>query len=271
MACVLRQELREMLSCLQAQIHADGSSNLAARRSQAHLAEMSALRALVAFALLALTGERTDGDARFLNGGQVRDCRDAASLAARELKTQREALEGELRSAQVPAQCAWQDSASANVLNRVVEAESECTRAVALEEERHSTLLRQGLAVCASDVCRLLLDALGEAARPGLSRDARIAIGREAALRVREAATGWLAWYATAEPGKSPAPPVQLPADLAYQSAKDGELAAYVLLLRKCMHLRRQQARLVAIMARMAGASTVVDMLGALQARVVVE
>ena len=124
MACVLRQELREMLSSLQAQIHADGTDTLAARRSQAHLAEMSSLRALVDFALLALTGERTDGDERFLDAGQVRDCRDAASLAARELKMQREALENQLRSAQVPAQCACQSSASAKTLNRVVEAES---------------------------------------------------------------------------------------------------------------------------------------------------
>ena len=226
---------------------------------------------LVDFALLALTGERTDGDERFLDAGQVRDCRDAASLAARELKLQREALEIQLRSAQVPAQCACQSSASAKTLNRVVEAESECTRALTLEEERHSALLRQGLAVCASDICRLLLDALGDAARPGLPTGTRIAIGQEAASRVREAVSGWLAWYSAAEPGKSPAPPVQLPPDLAYQSAKDGELATYVLLLRKCMHLRRQQARLVAIMARMAGASTVADMLGALQARVMVE
>lgn len=260
-----------MLSCLQAQIQADGSDTLAARRSQAHLAEMSSLRALVAFALLALTGERTESDGRFYSAGQIRDCRDAASLAARDLKIQRETLEAQLRAARLPTHCACLDSASGRTLNAVVEAESDCTRILSQEEERHSTVLRQGLAVCASDICRLLLDALGGAARPGLWPQERIVIGQEAAARVQAAVAAWLAWYSTAEPGKNPAPPVALPPDLAYQSARDADLAAYVLLMRKCMHLRRQQARLVAMMSRMAAASTVVDMLGALHARIIVE
>lgn len=260
-----------MLSCLQAQIHADGSDTLAARRSQAHLAEMSSLRALVAFALLALTDERTESDGRFYSAGQIRDCRDAASLAARDLKIQRETLEAQLRAAPLPANCACSSTAGGKTLNAVVEAESDCTRILSQEEERHSAVLRQGLAVCASDICRLLLDALGGAARPGLPPKDRIAIGHEGAAKVQAATTAWLVWYSTAEPGKNPSPPIALPPDLAYHSARDADLAAYVLLMRKCMHLRRQQARLVAVMSRMTAASIVVDMLGALHARIVVD
>ena len=256
----LRQELRDILSTLHAQIQADGSRGLNLHRSSAHVAEMSCIRALVALAARALTGAELAEDASFMGLGQLRDARDAASLTARDMKLQRDAAEQQLAALTAPLLPG---------IDALLSDESRCTTAVDGYERRHAQQLAVGLTRCAGEISELLLAALSSAAPRGTCAAERVRIGQEALVRIEGVARAWLQWYLAVEPGRSSVPGIAVPQQVVARTLQDSAAASYVRQLRQCMHLRRQQARLIAILTRIAAASTIGELHAALTARIV--
>ena len=258
----VRQELREILSGLQAQIHADGARGLKLHRESACVAEISSIRNLLDLAYRALLGRSLPPDSSFLTLGQLRDCKDAASTTARDMKLQRDAAEARLQEpvCVVPADAA---------VNELIANECACLRAVDAHERQHAQMLVAALTTCAREIGDVVVEALCAAAPKDVATSERRRIAAEAIKKVQTAATSWLSWYQKNESRQAPIPEVHVQASLMTLMLGDAALSTRVQHIRQCMHLRRQQSRLVAVLARLSAADAVGDVTSALRSRIV--
>jgi len=124
------------------------------------------------------------------------------------------------------------------------------------------------LGICAQEISSVLCDALAAAAPSTVGTPKREIIARKAVDDVQAIASCWLNWYEAAEPRKLLPPAVCLPQDLTLACMQHADVREYVNLLRRVMHLRRQQARLIAVMNRLAAASKVCDMCAMLRSKI---
>ena len=256
----LRQELRDILSSLNTQIRAGGSRGLDLHRSSAHVAEISCIRSLVGLSQKALLGASLPDDDAFMQLGQIRDSHDAASLTAREMKLQRDAAE-EVLAGLAPS--------PHTALDALLIAESECTHAVDVHEQQHSKKLATGLSTCAKEITDILIGALLEAAPKNRSTKQRWEIGERANAQIEKVAESWLLWYQNAESSHAHIPPVSISPLLLAQTLQNPEMSVYVQQMRQCMHLRRQQSRLIGILTRIGAATAVGEIFATLSARIV--
>jgi hypothetical protein len=263
MASGLRHELRQALTALQTEILADSSRTLDTHRARAHLAELSSVRALLALCLEALTGETLEADGDFMTTGQVKDCQDAASLGARELRILREEVESQLaRAPNLPRECR-------EMLQAVLTSEQSATLALEAAVKTHAETMERALGVCSREMCDVLCRALERAAPTGTTYEQRHGIARAAERQVCDIVGCWLHWFVASEPRKGQALAVHLPPEMTLLCLQDGGVAEYLRLLRRCMHLRRQHARMVAVMRRLAAAVGVCDVCTLLRAKIV--
>lgn len=260
----LRQELRDALASLQTKIHADGSKALEAQRTQAHLAELSAMRSLLALCLLALSGEAVQDDGLFMSQGHIRDCQDTVSLAARELSIMRQHAENALAN---PLPAVKHPSVQP-ALKAAVDAENKAVSETEVAERQHSDMLQQGLKTCCRELCDLLCNTLARAATTS-SWEATQRLGADAAENSKRIVSAWLEWYSKVEPSKPRPGLVALPSQVTLVCVQDPALGLYVRALRECMHLRRQQARLVSVLRRLESAAQVGDACEVLRAKIV--
>ena len=259
----LRHELRQALTALQTEITADSSRSLNAHRTRAHLSELSSVRSLLALCLEALTGDELEVDADFMTVGQVKDSQDAASFGARELRILREEVEAQLAAPpNLPR-------SSRDMLQAVLKAEESATQATEINEKRHSETMEKALGVCARDLCSVLCEALERAAPPGTPYEERRRIAQRAETQARDIVAYWLQWFVAAEARQDQPRPVLLPTDMTFLCLHDNDVAEYVRLLRRCMHLRRQHARTVAVLRRLGAAAGVCDICALLRAKIV--
>jgi hypothetical protein len=260
----LRQELRNALASLQTKIHADGSKALEAQRTQAHLAELSSMRSLLGLCLLALSGEIIREDGMFMSQGHIRDCQDTVALAARELGLMRQQAE----SALVNPSPAVRHPSVQPALKAAVDAENKAVSDTEAAERRHSDMLQQGIETCCRELCDVLCHTLARAASTS-SWEATQRMGAEAAEKSKRLVSSWLEWYSEVEPSKPRPGLVELPSQVTLLCLQDPVLGEYVRSLRECMHLRRQQARLVSVLRRLESAVQVGDACEVLRAKIV--
>jgi hypothetical protein len=248
---MLRQELRRALGSMEVALHTDSAPALQAHRANASAAELSCVRQLLALCADAFTGDAIlDDDCRFRSIGAIRDAQDAASFAARELMVLREAAE--------------QDASPPAPLAALVLAEDRATRIVQQREEAHAALMSAALETCAMELCDLVCRALQAA--EGHADKAQL--GRLAQARALRIVQHWLLWFDNAN-ARAPRPePVRVPDDLVRAAAHDARLAQQLRDFRRCMHLRRQQARLLHVMRRLAAAARAADACALLRARI---
>ena len=268
MASGLRQELRATLSVLQTQIHADSQQGVEMHRAQAHLAELSGVRALLTLCLRALTGEKLLPDDSFLSHGAAMDRHDATSFAARELFLLREDVEQQLDELKLKADLEL-GGATEQTLRAVLEAESHATQVTESNERQHATMMIQATCTCSREMCELLCMALAAAAPPGTGTAQRRAIAAQGTVAIQDTVARWLRWFARAEPEKTKPVAVLLPPLMTALNCGDEDASAYIRLIRQCMHLRRQHARLLGALQRIACAVRVGDACALLEAKIV--
>ena len=261
----LRQHLRDALASLQTRIQADGSKSLEAHRTQAHLAELSAVRSLLGLCLQALSGEIIQGrDGLFMSLGHIRDCHDATSTAARELSLMRQNAEMDLAKPSVAVSRPVVQLA----LQAVVDDENRSLAETEMVEKTHTDLLQQSVQTCSRELCDVLCSTLGRAS-DATSWEAASALGAAASLACKRLVAAWLTWFIAIEPVKGRPSRCALPAHVTLLCIQNCEVGAYVRILRECMHLRRQQARLVSVLRRPAGAVQVADACQVLRSQIV--
>jgi len=264
MASDLRQALRHTLSALQSQILVDSSRAVESHRARAHMAEMSSIRALLSLCMEALTGRQLAEDEDFIQPGAIRDSQDAASFAARELRLLREDAEAQVALPRAPPP---KDAEA--VLEAVLRAETDATSETERTERLHADMLETALGTCSREMCDTLCSALAEAAPRGTCTARRREIGAAATEKIQGIVQRWLEWFVRHEPSKQPPRAMVLPAEVTLLCVQDSEIGEYVRLLRRCMHLRRQHARLVSIMRRLGSAAKVCDACMVLRAKIV--
>lgn len=253
MSLDLRQALRQSLSALHAQILSDGTQSVRMHQDRAHQAEISCVRILLSSCLEALTGEVMPQDAAFMTPGSIKDSQDVASCAARELHALREEVDGELLDVgDLP-----RDSRA--VIQATLAEETAVTEELELLEKTHADTLERTLSICSSELCNLLCSSLLEAAPCHLTTEERERIARAGAGRAMDIATCWLEWYTHFEPQKMQPHPLEIPHEATIACMQNKAVGKYVSALRRCMHLRRQQARIVSAMRRLAAAAKVCD------------
>ena len=84
-------------------------------------------------------------------------------------------------------------------------------------------------------------------------------MARAGASRAMNITTCWLRWYINFEPRKACPRPLEIPHETTIVCMQNKAVGKYVSLLRRSMHLRRQQARIVSAMRRLAAAAKVCD------------
>uniref|UniRef100_A0A6C0C0Y9 Uncharacterized protein n=1 Tax=viral metagenome TaxID=1070528 RepID=A0A6C0C0Y9_9ZZZZ len=253
MSLNLRQALRQSLSALHAQILTDGSQHMRMHRDRAHYAEISCVRILLSTCLAALTGEVPPPDAAFMTPGSIKDSQDVVSCAARELHALREEVDEELlHTDNLPRY-------SRAIIQVTLAEETAVTEDLEKIENRHADVLERTLSICSAEMCNVLCTSLLDAAPCHLTTEQREHIARSGAAQITSIAACWLAWYTKFEPEKRPPRPLDIPQEATIVCMQNKAVGKYVNALRRCMHLRRQQARIVSIMRRLAAASRVCD------------
>lgn len=252
----LRQELRHLLCDLQTELHADSGASVRFHRTQAYLAELSSVRNLLELSLRALTGEQLPPDDRFLHFGAIRDAQDAASCSARELLLLREDAEQRCGSLDAPTRAA---------VALLLRAENEATALTEEHEQTFADAMEAALTTCSREMCDELCRALSAASVSQLAAARRQAIGREAADTLNDIVARWLHWFSDVAPRRQPAVPLPHEALL----GEDPGTAEYARQVRRCMHLRRLQARLVSAMRRISAAARVGEACAVLQEKIV--
>lgn len=264
MASELRYALRQTLTTLQTQLCVDGAQSMEANRGRAHKAEISSIFSLLRLSLSALTGECLVREHPLMTCGDIRDCQDIAALGARELHALRQETDAELHSPPVDL-----PREAREIVQEVLASETAITVKVEKDEKEYASLLEKGLETCSSEMCTALCDALAAAAPDGTQPEERERIGREAASRLKRVSARWLAWYVNAETSKKESSPVAVSSAVTIWCMEHAGVAKYVKTLRRCMHLRRQQARVLALMQRLAAAVKVCDACSLLRRKIV--
>lgn len=253
MSLDLRQALRQSLSALHAQILTDGIQSIRMHLDRAHQAEISCVRILLSSCLEALTGEVLPREAAFMSPGSIKDSQDVASCAARELHALREEVESDLLNVDdLPRE-------SRAVIQSTLAEETTVTDELEEIEKAHADTLERTLSICSSELCDLLCTSLLEAAPSQHTTEERERMARAGASRAMNITTCWLRWYINFEPRKACPRPLEIPHETTIVCMQNKAVGKYVSLLRRSMHLRRQQARIVSAMRRLAAAAKVCD------------
>ena len=257
----LRQELQDILSSLHTKIQVQNGYGLPTKREQVYQAEVSAIRRLLAFCLKALLGDSLTQDENYMGLGSIRDWQDSLSLNARELKLEREQVEADFGTLTRPVL----DPVSQNALTQLVVNENQTTHAIEKNEGEHCRLIQHSIGQCCKDMCGHLLKALEQARKGGTSTSERRDLAADATKKITDVVSQWLTWYAKAEPQIAAPPTIWLTPEVTMLSMQNVQAGKYIQALRQCMHLRRQQARLIALMQRIAAAVHVGDIVCALE------
>lgn len=263
MSLDLRQALRQSLSVLHAQISSDGSHAMRMHQLRAQQAEMSSIRFLLSTCLEALNGQALPHDCLFSSPGFIKDSQDVASCDARELHALREEVETELLDvAALPRE-------SRNIIQATLSAETAVTQELEEIETKHADVLEQTLSICSSELCTSLCNFLVDAAAPQLTTEDREKIAEIGVGHVIDIVRCWLVWYTSFEPNKQYPQPLDIPHVVTIECMQNKVVGKYVSALRRSMHLRRQQARIVSSMRRLAAAAKVCDVCMMLRDKVI--
>lgn len=247
----LRVALRETLTSLGNELLLDSEQQLSQQLARVERAELGAMRGLLAVALRALTGAELPGDEHFPCASSVHDAHDSAALMARELKQLRQTAEAALTALPLQVQ---------PVVQELLQLEALDTSRVDELERARAARLQQGGEQCASAVCELVCATLQ-------AQDCH-ARAPNAALRASALVSDWLSWRSGALTCEA-VPVREMTSALSVLTLQDMAAAEYVRVLRRCMRLRRQQARLVCMLQRLAAATRVADTAELLQGKIV--
>jgi len=260
----LRSELQAQINNLGARVRTESTACLVALARQVRQSEIAAVRHLCDFcsaALLArapVTATASLDDLRLPAPGQIRDLCDDVALEARDVTARREEADAAF------SELAWYDG---EALQAILKQET-----VALEEvsrccTRDAELCAKGLRTVVSDICDVLLVALGEAAAAPTPAEAE-RVGVRAFNELARAAARWLEW--SGQVGQDAAVcPVDVPSELVTEAARDPALAAALGRLRICMRLRRQHVRVLAVEQRVRAAVDATDALSRLSQAII--
>ena len=126
-------------------------------------------------------------------------------------------------------------------------------------------MLEASLSTCSREMCDELCRALAQASRCYQSAAERESIAARSSDVIRGVTGSWLQWFSTMAPQRQlPIPVLQAPI-----LGGDPIVSEYAGCVRRCMHLRRQQCRLIAIMRRIAAAARVGEACSMLQEKIV--
>lgn len=253
MSLDLRQTLRQTLSILHSEILTDGSQSVSVYQIRVCESEISSIWILLSVCQEALTGERLPPNPYSLSPGAVKDYHDLASCTARELMILREEVDSELLN------CKDLPRESREIIQGTFKDEANITEEVEQIEKKHSQTLEQGISLCASEMCDALCKALSEAAPVGTSTQRREAIAIATVETLRSIAANWLEWHTNFESTKRVPGTLIVPPEIILACLQNVSTGTYIKALRRFMHLRRQQARLTAVLARFTAAIKVCD------------
>jgi len=254
----LRHELHAILSNLQSEFSQDGSQGVQLRAERVHVAEISAMYLLYQFCREALLGEICqEGSHWFLDMGRIRDERDAARLTARDIIDHREQAEAELQA---------QPRVLLQQLQETIGNEEACTNSVQDASERLGAQAERGLLSCAREMTDLLLSALVAANVPYMTAPEQVHLATRTDLRLQDIVRTWLKWHAELLSADQGLVPLNRHAGI---DLGDPAIVAVGTCVRRVMHLRRQQARLLCVLARLEAAERVLQLIGALRAKVI--
>lgn len=267
----LRIELKGLLADIDDEIRTGfpvSSSELTRRTS---LAELSIVRDLMGLLRLALVGEDRRGRihaSRFSTPGQAYDLRDSLAVAARSVVNERQRRESELATLQAAP---WPAELRVSFQSLIDDERRVCEFARGLGEasREHGAALR----ALVKDLCDVCLTCLMQAAAV-YDQQQRRGLG-EAAFDAAERATcAWLVWRSSLEARSGAAwracAPVRVPSDLVGAAATDERCSCFLEAIRRTLHLRREQDRLLAAQRRLLAVLSAAEALASLQARVVV-
>jgi len=270
-ADALRAELRSLLADIDDEIRTGFPASSSELTRRTCLAELSIVRDLVDLLQRALLGSdgRTPSEFRFSTPGQAYDLRDALAVAARSIVNERQRQEAELGTLQLAP---WPTDLRDAFQTLIDEEQRVCASVDRLCDAscEHASALR----TLVSNLCDVCLSSLAKAA--ALSEPAQRRSLGEAAYRTAErAAAAWLDWRAALEARQASArracAPVSIPSVLVGAAASEKRASAFLDAIRRALHLRREQKRLVAAQRRLVAVLSAAEALAALQARIVVD
>ena len=255
-------DLHTALSALSCKVRSTSEDDTSGLAMQLSKAELSLVFILCRVCSSFLTGESStfrDGRFQFFTVGDVRDLCDVIELRAHDLRISREEAEANMaRSCEADMTEALQGMAESLIEREMTSFEVVRTRQVAFAEESS-----KGLGVIFRDAREQLFKAL-KSARDTRDKEGLVDCGKRGLEAIQTACANWLSW-ATKQTeifkASSRPRPIVISGELAAAMARDRALNNLVVSVRKAMLLRCQQARVGALLKRVAACRDCMEIL----------